>query len=536
MPQFRRAFNSSRFAGVEAEFNGCNQAFKPIAAWCKKWGASVHSDGSCGWEAVSAPAAGDFIVEQLTELGAAFAKAGTSCDQRCGVHVHVDARDLKWADMSRLLRLYSKLEPALYLLGGQERLNIRYCAPWADAFAALDTEAGQADPKGVILRALYSAESQRNGRAAVDGKKAVQAAWQGASGPAKKAGYRYRGLNPAPWVARYRKENGPNIVKKTGNYAIRKVPARDATVEFRLHEGTLDANELIQWTKLCVRLVEYAASCTSRDIDRLNRSAIRALMRHVAPDCKDWIMAKVKAHRERDLYDRRVGYTPIKGYAIGLSSPSYVSQCDGSIWACCAINDGTPYAFHTRYGAGYTRGGGLDAAYRGNRRWAEFWARYTPNDYRAVRLSTDTWEVSRRAHGRDYGQNLGLFDAGVNGRAYVGRRTFFGTEEWARSWATYQNSYDGTTDWIARPVYGDRATPSVPEPPEDLSWHLVDSSGREQGGFYRRYISPEDSDNGDGGVVYRGSQAWAEMVAMTPFVRRQGYVARRVSEGLTCAA
>jgi hypothetical protein len=329
------------------------------------------------------------------------------------------------------------------------------------------------------------------------------------------------------------------LASKSGAYIVRKVPARDATVEFRLHAGTLDATELIQWTKLCVRLVEYAASCTTRDIDRLNRSAMRALMRHVAPDCKDWIIGKVKAHREMDLFDRRVGYTAAKGYSIGLSEP-IVGADDGVIYACVDRN-GQPGNFYAKYSGGRHAGPGIS---RGPRKWAQYWAAYHTTRgtaYNAVILATDMWEV-RNGTLYTKGENLGTFDANNNDAPRrAGRRTYFGTKAWANSWAKYQNDYDGGATWHAEPVYGDRATASAPEPaPEPLtlapspndddtsgSWYMHHPDDPNPGRFYSMYNMT--TQRGSGPIVTHGSYEWAMMVQSTDFARTYNWTARRVS-------
>ena len=336
-PLDRKVFRCSRLAGAEVEYVKCDD-FEPIKAWCRAYGASVHSDGSVGdgddegWEAVTSPAAGDHIAAQVTALCRAFKSAGAEHDETCGVHVHVDASDFGWHDMARLLRLWAKIEPAMFILAGQRRLvpspcGTHYCMPWANGFAGLNGDTGKRDPKGSILRTLYRSYDEAAAKEHHKGR------WEnGIGGPDKKAGYRYHALNIAPWIARlragaYKSYTARKATKLGTEGYYRKEKVSDATVEFRLHEDTLQRDELVNWMHLCVRIVEWVSGCSDKDVDALPKSQIRALM-IIAPECKDYLLRKVKAFRQATgvLYgggisERAIGYRPGTGYTIGLSSP-----------------------------------------------------------------------------------------------------------------------------------------------------------------------------------------------------------------------
>lgn len=272
-PRQRKTFNCSRLVGVEWEYNSCE--WDDVRAWSRKWRGGIHEDGSCGQEAVTAPLSGDFISLCLTDLGNAFRNGGAEADDRCGIHVHVDAGDLKWADMYRFLWVYSHVEPVLFLLAGQQRINNHYCRPCGiDYRYALGNSLLEKskDRKGRVLEVAFSADSSR-----------VQYGYTGRNyqrrAPGKKDGGRYRALNLCPWLAG-RKEKCP-----------------DTTVEFRLHRNSLDPKRVIGWAQLCARLVDWSAKATDKEAQELPKSALRALCQVIAPDCAPWILNRVKGWR-----------------------------------------------------------------------------------------------------------------------------------------------------------------------------------------------------------------------------------------------
>lgn len=285
----RKLFNCQRTAGVEWEFNRVNTR-KYLKQWVKKWFGEIHHDGSCGEEAVTPPIAGDYIVQCISALGEAFKQSGATADDRCSIHVHVDAKDLYWSDIFRLLKLYAKLEPILYLLGGQERLkNTRYCLPCGVAY----TKAmARIDRKDAVLAFALNPNAPNIDRVGRIEQKRL---------PGKKADGRYRGLNLCPWLA--------GRLKKVGN---KKIIAPDTTLEFRIHKNTLDTNSVVNWTKMIVRIVDWVAKSTDTDLDKLPKSPLRILCKVIAPECTPWILHKVKEWRKETARSRGGNLRKIK--------------------------------------------------------------------------------------------------------------------------------------------------------------------------------------------------------------------------------
>lgn len=132
-----KQFKCKRLVGIEWEYSaykkntaeGKVSAMKKLLAWATKENAGNHEDGSCMAEVVTAPMGGDNIKKQVTSLGKLINSNFKVDEKVCGLHVHVDARDIDKDGMERLLVLYGKIEPSLYIIAGISREKSTYCRP-----------------------------------------------------------------------------------------------------------------------------------------------------------------------------------------------------------------------------------------------------------------------------------------------------------------------------------------------------------------------------------------------------------------------
>lgn len=298
----------SRLVGVEWEFNypsgsRASPDLKPVNDWVARWrGSDVHSDVSCGLEAVTPPMVGTDIRKCLRELAAAFDGAEATCNKQCSIHVHVDARDVTWSDMLRLLVVYAKLEPALYLLAGQNRLGSKFCRPCGDEYIAA---LSQSDRRGGVLAVAMSDEGGR--RTDYMGARNMMR-----GSVSKKSNGRYKGLNIMPWIAGRSLRETVNVPVKTymvnvpgkkdkvekKTTGIKRVHrmANDTTVEFRIHRNTQDPDRVANWAMLCSRIVEWTVKHTDDEAEALPASAMRALA-VIAPDSVKFILKRISDWR-----------------------------------------------------------------------------------------------------------------------------------------------------------------------------------------------------------------------------------------------
>jgi hypothetical protein len=214
-----------RYAGVEIECGSSKDRpnFRELSRIIQRWGSGVHDDGSVntrhGMEIVTAPACGDALVKQITEICDELVREGGIADASCGLHVHVDARDLATRDVLKLLRVYRKVEPGLYEIVAPSRRGNHFSRPWGDHFM----EAGCFKKLPVETRsrmmdvALYGSEAEAARIKARPTKHHV----------------RYHGLNL-------------NSILLHG------------TIEFRLHHGTVNKKKILMWAGVCMALVNFA--------------------------------------------------------------------------------------------------------------------------------------------------------------------------------------------------------------------------------------------------------------------------------------
>ncbi len=346
----RSKFNCTRLVGIELEYNEMVNGYDGIRRWYEKWRAGDHEDGSCGREIVTAPIAGDHLVNCMLELQDGIEAAGAKADNKCGIHVHVDASDMGWSDMFRWLKVYAIVEPLLFLIAGQQRINNNYCHPTGSCYAeALKDE----DRKGSVLavalkEAGYPTPAAKSGRA----QRRVE----------KKALGRYKALNIMPWIAgrRIRDRNiyrKVEFIRPNGSYGSKLSHPRvleyksqgqrpDCTVEFRLHANSLDAEgRVLQWAKLCARMVDWAAKASDAEASALPKSALRTLCA-IAPDMKPWILERIRHWRAATkcakdsvtAYRRRgdhSGHTGAEGYVNGkLRIVSRRIKLNQGVWQC----------------------------------------------------------------------------------------------------------------------------------------------------------------------------------------------------------
>jgi hypothetical protein len=248
------------------------------------------------------------MIKQAGGLVKAMKLAGCEINEQCGVHVHVDARDFLWRDIVRLCKVWSIIEPVMFAIGGQQRVTSSWCKPMGDRFAKA-IKRFEVSSFGKNFDKTLNVEDFLLGEI-WDGQDPSVAKRIMRGGVSKKSGGRYKAINLLPWIA------GAGNCHRTGHE-----PRHDSTIEFRLHRelGTLDGNRLTGWMKLVTRIVDWTKKATDEDVTKLSKNAARALAETIAPDCKPWIVSRIKGWRSHcRRHKRRIKYNPNSGYAIAV--------------------------------------------------------------------------------------------------------------------------------------------------------------------------------------------------------------------------
>lgn len=248
-----------RYVGVEIECGTGGSEGNDYSALGKtvvKWSSSVHSDGSIrlpnGIEVSTSPSRGRAFEEQIVETCDSLEMCSAKVDKSCGLHVHVDARDLTHKQILGAARLYAKVEKALYEVVAPSRRGADYAKPWGDTFK----RGGVFDDATAEARMAKLEESVYGSKEEVKRVK---------SNP-HKHNARYHGLNL-------------NALLLYG------------TIEFRLHQGTVNAKKILMWSAVCSAILERAKQMTETEIQDMVGTPMEILLSTLGNDAdlKEWI-------------------------------------------------------------------------------------------------------------------------------------------------------------------------------------------------------------------------------------------------------
>lgn len=168
---------------------------------------SVHGNGA---EIVSPPLSGEAGLEALRTVCRVLTGVGCKVDKSCGLHVHVGCQGLQVEFFKTLVRLYRHYETAIdAFLSPSRRGNVNgFCQSSRVDYAAL-VRAETVQQVGVASGQTYFNQSRSSSR--------------------------YRKLN------------------------LMSYPVY-GTVEFRHHQGTVEARKAEMWVRFCLRMVETAVT------------------------------------------------------------------------------------------------------------------------------------------------------------------------------------------------------------------------------------------------------------------------------------
>jgi hypothetical protein len=247
----------ARFAAVELEV-ASTRGGPVVNAACNKWHAPTVRDGSVnrgnGYEVNTAPACGDALYDQLSDILTAINSASSVIDATCGVHVHVDGRDLVYQDIQKLMILWGFIEPVMYAMVSPERYQSRFCKPCGSAYynAVIDVIPRTSDLKQAIIDAAYTGMDVHGASITAEALLKPQPPRGGLSKPpifynyrrGHRNGQRYNSLNLHTWFMR-------------------------GTIENRMHQGSLDLDIIFNWALMNLELVDLLPSSTLKTVKDL---------------------------------------------------------------------------------------------------------------------------------------------------------------------------------------------------------------------------------------------------------------------------
>ena len=245
-PKFLTHHPSPRLCSAEIEVCGFRNFThirqEAIQAVMKAWSISAVGDGTLpatGVEFNTHPAGGDFWVNQISDLMRECQYAGVWVTGSAGCHIHVDCRDYNYEQLAKLLLLCSAIEPTFFNMVSKARRENSYCVMWCQHYGKMIHEiSGKAydNPRSqlvalrdVILKGIYG----------FAGRKEIYAIKT-----TKTHKNRYRALNVHSYMFR-------------------------GTIEFRIPEGSIYPDTIINWGRLLTILVDFAKATPMSDIQAL---------------------------------------------------------------------------------------------------------------------------------------------------------------------------------------------------------------------------------------------------------------------------
>lgn len=198
-----------RHAGINATAEGYNH--NAVGYWKVVTDASVAG----GFEVVSPILEGDAGLAELMKVAQIIQECGATVNKECGLHVHVDARDMDLPQMKRVCKMWLKYENCFDSIQPASRKNNVYCQGITKKFGTVEQG----------FKAIDNCISTRELRQVINSDQ------------------RYGD----GYTSRYHKLNLESLM-------------RHGTVEFRQHAGTVDAIKIVNWVKLVANFVESATS------------------------------------------------------------------------------------------------------------------------------------------------------------------------------------------------------------------------------------------------------------------------------------
>jgi hypothetical protein len=249
-----------RYLAVELEIATTASNADAIDTVVNQYRLVAKYDGSVGdgCEITTQPAMGDDFVDMIKALTDAFTTAHATVDQRCGFHVHVDARDISADGCRRLFLAWAHIEPILFQCMPPSRRTNQYCGPMKRQIEDANI-GGPSDSNLRLSRQLAVAVSQR------DYGNAVQIA------PYSRCftGDRYRALNATAL-------------------------ASHGTIEFRLAAGTVNYRKVVAWATFVGNIVDRMFRGTEADLQAVLALDPWNALLSFAPteDVADWLVER----------------------------------------------------------------------------------------------------------------------------------------------------------------------------------------------------------------------------------------------------
>lgn len=222
-----------RYVGVEIEFHDFKSTpsealigeLKKVVA---KWEGDIIPDHH-NVEVRLAPARGDAFEQQIYSICEALENMGAKVSELSGLHLHIDCQKLSFRSLGRVMCLYSKFEPQLIQTQPWTRMHGKFCRATGPDLATewLKTTGEPQREKLFKKKALQTISEHQMYQFGLGVEQAQ----------------RYRAVNFASYF-KYK------------------------TIEVRMHEGSVNPDEIIPWARFWSSFVDVARLLSGPEIER----------------------------------------------------------------------------------------------------------------------------------------------------------------------------------------------------------------------------------------------------------------------------
>lgn len=204
--------------GYTPAITGYHQSGTPdFTRWHVERDSSVTSARGIGGEVVSPILQGSTGITEMREVMRALAGSGARVTVKCGMHVHVNALDLTGEQIARLIAVYADRQPAMDELVSPSRRNGGFC------------------------RRVSESEKIHWGEQ-----------------------FKANGQQTRPVADRYRVVNVTSFT-------------RTGTIEFRQHQGTMNASKAAAWVEMLLSMVNAVLAAQDETLPTTAPELINAL-------------------------------------------------------------------------------------------------------------------------------------------------------------------------------------------------------------------------------------------------------------------
>lgn len=260
-----------RYVSLELEYAKCDDTY-PVTQVCERWKDYCVEDGSLpdeGFEINTNPSRGETFGKHIADVCSSMRNAGADVNRSCGMHVHVDARDLNWHDIYKLALIYMRVEDALFAMQPSSRQSNRYCER-VDSTYRLNAKAY----KHELLNKLYGhnfPKDRKEGKPGITYKKNKRVFYE---------------RNEKYHTARYFALNLHTFFYR-------------GTIEFRHAASTTNTEKATNWGLVCMWIVERASKMTVSQINALPKDSTEALLTILPADVAAFVTARQTEQRSK---------------------------------------------------------------------------------------------------------------------------------------------------------------------------------------------------------------------------------------------